>query len=346
MFNPKLDSWDINESDFPAQGSAADQWRFLLRYAVLAPSIRNSQPWRFVIDGEALELYADRDRALPSIDRRGRELVISCGAALLLLRVALERFECAARISVFPRGGDEDLLARLELRPGVLTSHELRVLFPAIQSRHTQRMPFDSRPLPEPLLDQLRNDARAEGARLIAVEGEDMRKAIGRLVAEGDRRQAASPTFRRQVASLLRSNFSLRRDGLPGYTQGWGWLRSLLMPGAIEQDGWGEAVAVDDFMAVVYAPCLAVFATEQDNPPAWLCAGQAVARVLLRACNAGVSASFLSQPIEVAEIRQQLGALVGGQVQPQAVLRLGYGAEAQATPRRPLRQVVGSTRRQ
>jgi hypothetical protein len=345
MLNPKSDSWDISENDFPARGSAADKWRFLLRYAVLAPSIRNTQPWRFVIDGDALELYADRDRALPSIDRRGRELVISCGAALLLLRVALERFECSARVALFPRGTDEDLLARLELRPGRLTTHELRVLFPAIQSRHTQRMPFDGRTLPAPLLDQLRSDAQAEGARLIAIESEDLRKAVGRLVAEGDRQQAASPTFRRQVASLLRSNFSLRRDGLPGYTQGWGWLRSLLMPGAIEQDGWGEDVAVDDFMAAVHAPCLAVFATEQDNPRAWLCAGQAVGRVLLRACNAGVSASFLSQPIEVAALRQQLGRLVGGRAQPQVLLRLGYGAEAQATPRRPLRQVIGSTQR-
>jgi nitroreductase len=340
MLNPKQNTWDINENDFPARGSAADKWRFLLRYAVLAPSIRNTQPWAFRLHGDALELYADRDREIPAIDPRGRELVMSCGASLFLLRVALERFDCTARVSLFPQYGDTDLLARLEFKPGKGIVHELRALFPAIQSRHTQRMPFDTRALPEKLLRQLQADARAEGAEFTLVEGEDLRKAIGNLVVQGDRSQAGSGTYRRQLASLFRPNVSLRRDGIPGYSYGLGWLRSLLMPWLIENGGWEEDVAVDDFMAVAYAPALVILATPENNPKAWLAAGQALARVLLRACSAGVSASFFSQVNEVPTTREQLQALLKTQVFPQIMLRMGYGAEAEATPRRPVRDVL------
>lgn len=344
MLNRKQDIWTIDENQFPAHGSAAAQWRFLLQYAVLAPSTRNTQPWIFRLNDDALELYADRSREVPAFDPRGRELVMSCGAALFLLRVAAERFGCPVKIVLFPRHGDNDLLARLELEPGKGGMRELRALFPAIQSRHTQRQPFDGRKLPDELVLQLREDARTEAAGLDIVEGEDRRKAIGKLVAEGDRQQASSGTFRQQLAGLFRANFSLRRDGMPGYSHGLGWLRSLLMPRMIEKGGWGEDVAEDDFMAVMYSPCLAILSTQEDNPRAWLAAGQALARVLLRACNAGVSASFLGQAIELPRLRKQLQEVLGETGHPQLMLRMGYGAEAEATPRRPVRDVLRKAR--
>jgi hypothetical protein len=343
MLNPKQDAWDINENDFPAHGSAADKWHFLVRYAVLAPSTRNSQPWMFRLNGDALDLYADRSRELPAIDPRGRELVISCGAALFLLRVALERFECAAKVTLLPRYGDGDLLARLEFEPDKRVPRELRALFPAIQNRRTQRMPFDERKLPDELLLQLQADAHAEGIGFQRVDDENLRKAVAGLVAKGDRAQAGSGTFRRQLAGLFRSNISMRRDGMPGYSHGLGWLRSLLMPRLIEKGGWGEDVAEDDFMAVMYAPALVILTAREDKPMTWLAVGQGLARILLRACNAGVSASFFGQVMEIPPLRQKLAETLGEAGHPQLLLRLGYGADTEATPRRPVRDVLGKT---
>lgn len=342
MFNTKQDAWEIDEGKFPDRGSVADKWRFLLQYAVLAPSTRNTQPWEFRLEDDVLELYADRSREVAAIDSRGRELVMSCGAALFTLRVALERFGCAAEISLFPRYDDNDCLARLEMTPAKGVTRDLRLLFPAIQNRHTQRMPFDGRKLPDELVRQLRQDAQAEGVQLHVVDGEADRKAVATLVAEGDLQQSRSGTFRMQLAGLFRANASRKSDGMPGYSHGLGWLRSLLMPKLIEQGGWGEDVATEDFMAVVYAPCLVILASEKDTQREWLATGQALARILLRACHAGVSASFLGQAIEVASLRKKLKkAFTGmGAAQPQLMLRMGYGAEAEATPRRRVRDVL------
>src|SRR5215469_16093227 len=107
--------WDVREADFPSTGPPAEQLRFLLQYAVLAPSGHNSQPWMFKIDEDTVELYADRSRALPVVDPDDRELTISCGAALLNLRVALRHFGYAGEVIPFPDPDDPDLLARVHL---------------------------------------------------------------------------------------------------------------------------------------------------------------------------------------------------------------------------------------
>ena len=87
-----LAPWNVSSADFPGDGDAEEKLAFLLRDAVLAPSGHNTQPWLFRVDGDAVDLYADRTQALPVVDPEDRELTISCGAALFNLRVALRRF--------------------------------------------------------------------------------------------------------------------------------------------------------------------------------------------------------------------------------------------------------------
>lgn len=87
------------------------------------------------------------------------------------------------------------------------------------------------------------------------------------------------------------------------------------------------------------APLLAFVTTEDDTPAEWLRAGRALQRVLLGLTAAGVSASFLNQPVEVPELRAELRRQTGGRV-PQLLLRVGYGPEVPATPRRPAAEVT------
>ncbi|MDX6584329.1 MAG: hypothetical protein QOI10_3513, partial [Solirubrobacterales bacterium] len=59
-----------------------------LELAVRAPSLHNTQPWRWRVGDESVQLYLDQARQLPATDPEGRELIISCGAALHHLLVA------------------------------------------------------------------------------------------------------------------------------------------------------------------------------------------------------------------------------------------------------------------
>src|SRR5918912_3713151 len=110
---PQLEAWNVSENDFPKTGNASEKLRFILKYAVLAPSGHNTQPWIFRINqNDTVELYADRTRALAVVDPDDRELVISCGAALFHLRLAIRHFGYTDITELFPHSEDKDLLAR------------------------------------------------------------------------------------------------------------------------------------------------------------------------------------------------------------------------------------------
>jgi hypothetical protein len=334
------DPWQVTASAFPEDGSAADRLRFAVGYAILAPSGHNTQPWRFVLREDVLELRADPARSLPVVDPHDRELVISCGAALLLLRVTLRRFGLRPRVGEFPVEDDPELLARVEIAGTVEATADDHALFGAIWRRHTNRRPFDGRELPEPLVTAIRADAEREGAWLRLVRGLHDREAVGDLVARADRIQYADRGFRRELAGWVHPNVSHRRDGIPGYANGVGDLASLLAPIAIRTFLTPGGQAARDRELALGAPTLVALGTVADDRHAWLGAGQALARVLLRAQAAGVSASFLNQPIEVPALRMRLLEAVGGTGHPQVLMRMGYGPETRPTPRRPVSEVL------
>src|SRR5690606_33984795 len=138
------DCRDIDAAAFPHHGSAGDKLRFLLGYAILAPSNHNTQPWRFELHNEHLELFADRTRSLPAADPFDRELTLSCGAALGFLRSAAAAFGCRLIVTHLP-SENSDLLAHITVKkqresgdPNVLN---------AILNRRTNRNSFDATPV-------------------------------------------------------------------------------------------------------------------------------------------------------------------------------------------------------
>lgn len=140
------DAWNVSTLDFTRAAEAAEKRTFLLRYAVLAPSGHNTQPWLFHVSGNTVDLYANRAVALPVVDPHDRELTISCGAALLNLRVALRRFgfDDEAR-ELTPSAAEGDLLARVRLVPGAPPSPAEVALFEAIAERRTTRRAYEAR---------------------------------------------------------------------------------------------------------------------------------------------------------------------------------------------------------
>ena len=267
------------------------------------------------------------------MDPADRELTISCGAALGNLRVALRHLGHAGDVRTLPDPLQPRLLTTVALGPVVVPTTTDHELFAAITRRRTDRSPFEDRPVPDAVLHELRRAATQEGSVLHAVCGDTARRALTELIAEGDRRQFADPRFRRELASWMRSNRGGSKDGMPGYTQGLGAMASLVAPLVVRASDVGKGQAAkDSVLAADHSPVLAVLSTVGDAPADWLAAGQALARVLLSATAAGLSASFLNQPAEVPELRGRLRALLDLGGEPQLVLRVGYGTGTQPTP--------------
>ncbi len=334
------DPWQISETMFPQDKPISEQFLFLLNYAALAPSSHNSQPWLFRLRDEALELFADRTRALPVIDPMDRELIISCGAALFHLRTALRHFGYCEAVATFPESNLPDLVAKIRVAGPHEPSIQEQALFRAIPLRRTYRMSFEPRPVPEEILTHLQAVAADEGACLNLVEGKYSRAAMADLIEEADQLQWANKHFRRELAAWVHPNRSFSHDGMPGYALGMPDLLSYLGPIAVRTFDLGKGQAARDRQSAIEAPVMALLTTVSDEPPAWLAAGQAVDRVLLLARSEGVYASFLNQPIEVPDLRPSLSKIAGTQEVPQLLLRMGYGKELRPTPRRAVQQFL------
>jgi nitroreductase len=313
----------------------------VVKYAALAPSSHNSQPWAFRAADDALELFADRTRALPRVDPRDRALIISCGAALFHARIALRSFGYQDEVELFPDRRNRDLLA--QMRPGDRhdPTAEERSLFHAIPRRRTYRFPFEPTPVAEPLVAELQHAAAEEDAWFRVLEGAAVRDVVANLVSQGDRIQMADPGIRRELAAWTRSNTSRATDGIPGYVLGFGAVKAAAGPLVLRAFDVGKGQAARDRNLALGSPLLAVLGSFADSPYDWLVTGQALGRVLLRARVDGVFASFLNQPIEVPTLRAQLQVITGAHHFPQLLLRMGYATgETRATPRRRLADVL------
>ncbi|WP_322008199.1 Acg family FMN-binding oxidoreductase [Paraburkholderia tropica] len=336
------------DSAHPPCNGAADvthefALRFAVRHATLAPSSHNSQPWRFVSGADRVMLCADRLRALPVVDPYDRELVISCGAALFNLRVAIASLGMGYAITLFPSSTDPDLLAEIRLLRERVTAPELATLLNAIPERVTTRHPFSADPVDAMIEQHLMDAARAEGVEVACVSAAAPRNAVADLVAEADQQQFADPRFRRELAKWIHPRHT--NDGMPVYAAGLGALLDFARPlvtSAIRTFDLGGGVAATHRELAAGSPLLLCIATGVDDAQAWLAAGQALERVLLLTTVHGLCVSYLNQPIEIATLRSRLAVLMGLQRTnfPQLLLRIGRGTPDAASPRRPLEDVM------
>lgn len=337
----RLTAWSIDAHAFAALSGIEDQLRFCLRYAILAPSTHNTQPWRFQLENDTVLLCADRTRALPVSDTYDRELVISCGAALFNLRVALSHFGCPYEIRLMPSTAEPDVLASVRISPDGFLDKRIAPLLPSITARVTNRQGFDPAPVTEAVVGMLHDAARAEGVGLVHVSAEADRMRFAGLIDEADRAQLADPRFRRELALWL--NARRRDDGMSTYSATAGGLLDFATPltaSVVRTFDRGNGIAASHRHLVYGSPLLICLASAADNSEAWLVTGQAMQRVLLTLTAQGLFASFLNQPIEVAELRTEVHALAQGDTYPQILLRVGRGVPQDHSPRRSLESVL------
>lgn len=335
------DPWAVDPVAFPGGDSRA-RLRFLVTYAVLAPSGHNTQPWQFRLLREpVLELRADRTRSLPVVDPDDRALIIACGAALANIRVAAEALGEDVAVEILPDPAEPDLLARIAARgprpPAVTGARLLR----AMTARRTSRFAYAPDPVPETLRDEALAAAAREGdARLHWLDTLEPRHAVALLISEGDRIQMADAAFRHELSAWMRSRHGASRDGISGAAFGMPDLLSFAAALVVRTFDMGAGQAARDMALAEGSPVLAVLETPGDTPRDWLAAGEALMRVLLAVTAGGFTASFLNQPVEVASLRTKLAVAAGVAGVPQILLRIGRGPKPVPAVRRPVPDVL------
>jgi nitroreductase len=305
--------------------------------AARAPSVHNTQPWKFQVVGDAIELHADPDRQLAQIDPVGRELTISCGAALFGLRLGLRQLGSVPAVQLWPDPARPWLVARVWPAGQMPTNKIEAELIAAVPHRHTHRGPFSPGEVSPRLLAALAVDADAEGAELWYVEQPDAVRELAALVDRATAEQEGSPDISAETSRWVRPVGSEARDGVPEPATAAGTQPTALRFrqrefGATTHAPAGRVDAAD----ITGEPpaATAVLVTDGDTADDWLRAGQALDRLLLRAATRWVFASLHSQPLESPRYRKQVRELLSMPGQPQMLLQFGRSNTALATPRR------------
>jgi hypothetical protein len=305
---------------------------YLIGMAARAPSVHNTQPWRFRVGEYAIELYADPGRKL-QVDPAGREMLISCGAALYGLRLAVRSLGYLPVVELLPDPARLRLLAVVRLGAAEPISAHERKLLEALPHRHTHRGPFTAGPLPAGLAARLQHDALAEGAELVLVDQAIAYQKLADIAGAAARRQDLDPLAQEDVRRWSRDPADPAHDGVPAHAFP---VSTNRHHGQLPQRDFDLGRGLGLLPSGGPPPAATgVLITPADGRADWLCAGQALHRLLAHAASKWVFASLHTQPLEAAAIRALIRDRLELPGAPQVLLQLGLARSTHATARRP-----------
>ena len=329
------DAWRISERDFPAEAPVEARLRFLVRYAILAPSTRNTQPWRFTVEADTVRLFADRARGQPVFDPGARELYISLGCALENLLIAAEHFGFGHETTYFPDPGNAELVASVVFAPGGEPSPaRAGITMDALVRRHNDNSVYRSTPVPAEVRARLEACYAGSELRLDLTDDYLFRRWVDELTLEADRLAFADPAFREELGHWI-------GQGVFGNTA----VMSRLGRLAVSRLDLGEPMARQDRERVESAALLGLVSAREDTHLSHVRAGQLFERLWITATAMGVSVHPMSQTMQRPELRAAVAELIPERGwMPQHLFRVGYTSRHEEThrhtPRRPLGEVL------
>jgi len=306
--------------------------------ATKAPSVHNTQPWRFVLKPDCVEIHADWNRQLRVLDPSRRQLLISCGCALFNARVALAALGYDAVVERLPEPAQTSVIARISLPSSRSDWVPIAALEDAIDRRQSNRRNFEDETVSAEVSYDLVESAAAEGAQLFRIrEAKDL-LATASLSQQADAAENANPAYRAELRAWT-SDDPTRRDGVSAQavphvtgeseddipvrdfdTRGFGWLPSKTQSSTRQS--------------------LFLLGTVSENEDSWLRAGEALERVWLEATKRGYVASLFTQVIEVPRTRALLRDSLRLQMYPHVLLRIGRAPGTSASRRRAIGDVI------
>lgn len=328
--------WLVDEKDFPRDGSRQQQLRFLLHYAVLAPSFYNSQPWRFSIGarGEQIDVYVDKSSWYKTADPEQRELYVSMGCALENLFVAIDYFKLGHQTVYFPDPQNDQWVATIRLvTPRMSQGPRARQLFPAITERRDTQHVYQDKQVAADHLALIRKFlTEIEYTVYLDVsDNRDVKMEIEYLIGETDAAMFSNQAICQELATWLEQvdyggNQAEHNSGT----------------GQRDMSKIGEQIAKQDKEIIKSAPVIAVLSSRYDNRISQVKAGQTFERICLEATLLGIRIHPLFQLMEVPHLENRLQELFPDMKgRPQLVFSMGYtDQEKKLTPRKPVDEVL------
>lgn len=335
-------AWQIDESNFPKQGNRQEQITFLLQYAVLAPSTFNAQPWGVRIINSIIEIVLDRDRMPQKSDHTGRFGFISMGCFIGGIEVAAKHFGWNAKVEYVPDApiqSSKQLVAKIHLEPIKESAKPDDIdLFPQLVQRATNRSHHQPKQLPKFLEADLQKQMLP--AVNIHLYGSEWQSRFMDLSKVADMAIWSDMEFRREHVEWVRSNFTKKIDGMPGFGVGIADVPSLLARPMILSPLFAGLQTKKNQQSLAHSNGFAV-TTSDDDTVSWLDVGRSFIKVCLLASKLNLSCAPMGQFIEHSETRTKLQSILNLPKPPQMFMRIGYPVnKVRHSPRRPVSDII------
>lgn len=323
-------AWHIDATKFSDRWSPLHKLEFFARYAVLAPSGHNTQPWLFATDGESLVLHVNPERKLPFSGELAAEPYISIGACLEIFHLAATGFGYAVNTDYLMDGTS---IVKLSLGKRTTPRPEL---LKAITHRVSNRSLYKSAP-PSPDTLAAITKHRFGHASLHLVTDKEGIDYLAEKTLEATAEIMTEQAFRDELSKWVRNNVTRQHDGMPGFVQGMPTPPSLLAKHIVRRFDISKGQSKLDAKRVKATPIVALLCAKDDNPRSYLEVGRLYARISVQAAQIGVNTSGISAATVSQTTKKAIAKHLSLPSLPTALMRIGYAtAPARHTPRWPL----------
>lgn len=314
----------------------------LIPSAILAASAHNTQPWKFKVGDNYVDIFVDWNRHLSVSDPSLRELYISLGCATANILVAARYWNYQPALSYFPDGEAKNKpAARITLTPaGSASGNGTADLFAAVGNRRTDRTIYDKQQLTREEKEAM---PTASHQSVILVEGKNAIQKIAALTEQATLRTLSRQDFKEELSHWVRNNWTTQHDGMPGYAMGIPAPLSLLSPVMVRLAPIHKQEGPKTREQMNSASAVAVMVSATDTSADWIKAGQNLEQVWLEATNAGLAAAPLVAAIEAGnDTRQELRRIINTELYPQSILRIGHAGHQllRSSPRRTVAECL------
>ena len=310
--------------------------RELIRFATLAASGHNAQPWIFSVANHVIQIQPDRSRRLPAVDPHDRELWISLGCALENLCIAARKVGLDPEIT-YPKASDVITVSLIPRKP------EEGKLFSSIPFRQNTRSEYDGSRVGAADMRHLLSTPLEEGISLRAFESHSDIEKVLEFVSVGNLSQFEDKPFLDELTRWIRFDKREALASMDGLYSG--CMGSLQVPRWIGQKVLGnmapnQQVDMDATKLRSSSGALAIASTSEDKA-SWVRTGQVYERLALKMTSMNIKSAFLNQPNEVPEVRGHFRSAFGfGKTLPQLLLRFGYADAMPSSYRRSVDDVI------
>lgn len=329
-------AWDIEINDFKNLTSNEDKLKFLIRFAILAPSSHNSQPWLFTIEKNKILVSKNEKRTLPIGDSNNRQLYISLGCAIENI-VVVGNYVGFDSSVIF--NNEKDYVSIFLKDKTVLERADNLIL--NIKKRITNRGQYYNKPINQEVIDLI-NSYKNIDINTDVITDVHTKDKLTDIILESTATSMKDKLFRKELSKYIIPNNSKLKIGMPGFTIGLPGIVSYIAPLLLNFFDVSKLSRKKDELILKTTPYIVIIGSRNDDKESWINVGRIFQNIALVATERDISLAVWAAPIQIGNYFKDIQEILGNNFRPQMLFRMGYPVEnlIKHSPRLEVEEVI------